>query len=877
MGPKGVVVPPMQEVRKYLAAGQARNALSRFAACLKEPSQAAPDKKEALVREMAAVLAAEYNRFSFKAVLEFCELIRPLISDEVYKLLLTDLRPLVERTHHWIGELEAVTRERLAREARAAVTLNDSPTAMRRGAALIGRGKSDAETDKLARYFIEALAGLVRDKDRSAKVIFDLVQSGAIKPLSFDWRGVFQAALDRANRGGMEESNREWTREWVAACAAIREFCPGKLDAGEPTPEQMQRFIGEIMAVLRAGWASGNDGDLIDAINIVKEFSPGDPPLIASAVGVEPRLFLDLGLRARLTAVRGLARIGEIEPLRAKVLALAQSPDGEGRIEMFAPMMGGLRHTDFVPFLKEAFGQTKTPRTEEAVVDALGRIANPDAVQLILDGLTQSMKSIGDKGEVRKAALIELVGAGKKPNVMAATEIKRAKMYLTALGRIGRGRDLDPAWRDAIVGEVIGAVGEHDTALSYFAASKMFASKTNELQRSYRVWGAKQILRAMLGHDTGQYQAPTSASPLGFREPMVAELARLGKEMLPEILAFAQPYAGKFSGAPPAFAEAMQKIGDERAVPILETMVRTVILQSDTAGEMYLLKEKVRDAATGELRDLDRDEMLHTLLFTLEKIGGEAGRRVLLGVADQVQAGQIISPGDNTSSFLFEMKRKYGTVGKRETSLEEPREEIPGEEVATAIKEAKGGFFAKPQKQVAALALLGRARRPESLPAVLTCLQSKEAIVYHAAATALAHFVNPLPSSKDYGAMIEGLLSEPKLLGDAALERLIEIMTKHFPKRAPYDAVFRRKVEEMITDGATAHRLNGAILIPEEPARNVDDAQETDSEESGEKKEPAMKIGGLPLTDLDRKRQYMIQRQAWIRGGKRGPAPVPPE
>ena len=33
----------------------------------------------------------------------------------------------------------------------------------------------------------------------------------------------------------------------------------------------------------------------------------------------------------------------------------------------------------------------------------------------------------------------------------------------------------------------------------------------------------------------------------------------------------------------------------------------------------------------------------------------------------------------------------------------------------------------------------------------------------------------------------------------------------------------------------------------------------------------------MELTDLDKRRAYMLARQEWIKGGKRGPEPTPPK
>ncbi|MBI1785808.1 hypothetical protein HYR69_11745, partial [Candidatus Sumerlaeota bacterium] len=376
----------MQDVQKLLAEDDAQQAFRRFIDYLRLDAGSG----EKRVKEMGSLLAAEYDRFSLKPVGEFCQYAKQTLKPPQLEILLAELRPKAERTQHWVKELDGVTRERLAREARREVTIGGGQVkaAAQRGAVLMQRAKNETDRDKLAKYLIEALGGLTRDIERSYEVIRMLVQAGAMRDLGFDWQEAFKAAAERGKRSGFQESDREWTQIFISACVSIREFLPGKREAGEPTEEQLNNFINEITCVVRAGFASGDDEDLLDALNIVKEYCPTDPPQIQSAAGVEPRLFLDLGPRAKSTAVRGLGQLGNLTMLRARILALAQFA-GEERAEMFAAIMGGLRHNDFFFYLKTAFRDAKTPRRQEAIADAVSRLANADSAEMIIAELAK--------------------------------------------------------------------------------------------------------------------------------------------------------------------------------------------------------------------------------------------------------------------------------------------------------------------------------------------------------------------------------------------------------------------------------------------------------------------------------------------------------
>lgn len=853
----------LETVRQSLADGNATAAFGAFVALLRQNRERAGE----LAVECGRVLVDEYSLFSVQSVSQFARMAKETMPPQAAEIVLEPLRPVVERTQHWVKELDGVTRERLAREARAAVTLDDAREAARLCVALVARARTDRERSGLQRYVVEALGGLLRDRERSERILRALFEKGHLGPVDFDWREVFQQALARRSGAGFEESDRAWVQVLGGATTALLEFVPGKREPGEPTPEQIERFVVEMGAVLRAGM-SGGDEDMLDALLLLREFCPTDPSFLPSLAGAEPRMFLELGGRAKLVAVRGIAAFGEIDALRARVLQLAASAGGQAHAAALADAMGGLRHADFQPWLERSLSAAKTARQQEPFVEAMSRIAAPGAVEMIASELGRCMRKATD-----------------------ANEAKRARMLLGALGRVARGRALDGPARNALVRRVVGLVGDADTELSAFCAREMFAGRTSDLDRDLREWAAEHLVDAIFRTDRGADLRATD-SPLGHRGPLVATLQRLGKDLLPAILKRAEPHAGRYSGALPAFAEALQKIGDERAVPILERMIETVFLKADEPSST-LLKEKVRDAASGEMRELDRGEVLHALLYALEEIGGERGQASLLEFADRVQAGQLQALGDGASKILFEAKRRAGSIGKIATAAADPGADVPESDVAAATKTARGGFFVKPAQQIAAIATLGRAVRPESLPTILGCMTAKDPMVRAAAESALRAFATPLPDPVRFDRILEYLLLDEGALAGHALDVVLDLARKSFPKRPPYDGVFERRAREM-NDGALAHRLRVAMKPAEAPSTTLESLEKT-PERAGagaggggggsrggeelaipEKPRAGLSPTGLPLTPLDLKMKYMQERQKWIAGGKKGPPPEPP-
>jgi hypothetical protein len=114
------------------------------------------------------------------------------------------------------------------------------------------------------------------------------------------------------------------------------------------------------------------------------------------------------------------------------------------------------------------------------------------------------------------------------------------------------------------------------------------------------------------------------------------------------------------------------------------------------------------------------------------------------------------------------------------------------------------------------------------------------------------------------------LFEHPKLLKSPTFERLINVIERSFPKRAPYDERFKKQIRMDFGDGAEAHILLCAIQGIDEPA-----AAEAEAEPPSEDKPIPTEL--MKKSDLlELKREYLAQRRQWVRGGKKGPEPKPP-
>lgn len=795
----------MKDFQSLLLDGKAAAARVRLSTI----ARSQPDQMARIAAEATDIVSAVYDRFKVAIVHQFCSDMEMDLPEPIATAIDKRMKPRIERTKFWLGELPGVTQERLARECRRAIVTRDYKEAARLGAAMLELAENQEEVVKQARYLALALATLYHDRDRVPQVIGQIAKCGGRATAGARHISEQFAILSRqTGQNSYDVGEREWRQRLIEAVVHMQAWLPGPMEADNPTPEQVERFSGECMAILRAGLAQGRIEFFIDALILIYDYCPSDPSRIANVAGVEDRMFTKLGPRAKLTAVRAVGGLGQNPVLRKGIIELARAPEGRGRLQLLTGIMGGLRHEEFFGQLHAWYEKTDVEREEELIVDALGRIANPEASEILLKRLRLCIKRIADPANER-----------------------RAYVLLTALGRLARGRGLDSATRNRIVRRVMELVENEARQLSFAAASEMFSMKLDDLDADLKAMAARKVVAALW-----------SAAPAGivadnsWRAPMAAALKKFDSSVLNDILDEASKHATRYCGAMGSFAEALQAIGDERAVPILESMARIAITHVDDPRESKMFREKIRDIASDQLVDLDRDDLVHTLLYTLIRIGGEGGRQVVLDFTDQVQAGRIESPGPQTTKILLDTKLKHGsldTISRRARAVE-----VDARELKQAMSRAKGGLFTGQKARIAGIAALGRMRSPEAVPVLVAQLGGRNALVSGAAYSALVAYMHPLPTEAEFDEFMLKLLEDPEEFEGSVLNRIIEFIRREIPKRAPYDKLFDRQIAACVEDEELAHRLRGAAYNEPAPApapQNVD--------------EPA--LAGEPVADSD--------------------------
>ncbi|MCL5269197.1 MAG: hypothetical protein M1457_01240, partial [bacterium] len=395
----------MKQVQALLLEGQGEAARRRLGALLREY----PDKTAAAADAVARLLTAAYDQFYIQPVHDFCSDLETDLPALVTERVRRDLESRIRRTNFWRDSLWGVTRERLGRECRAQIVTHHAREAAARAEALFERARNDAELEENCLLLATALAELHRDRPQVQAMIEFLAHSKGpgqqVVPL-FARR--LNKAIEDYGTSQYESSNQAWLRQQIEAISALLGYLPPPTEADEPAPEAIDRFHEEIHAVARAGLARGNMDDLIDALIVLSEYCPSDPQVVQNVAGAEDRMFIRLGPAARAVAVRALARLGEQEPLRRRMLELAASPHGAGqdRLKMLTAVIGGLRHEAFGDYLRQALAGARVEREEGWIVDAMSRLATPAVADELIERLRAALRKCHDPAQERRAYLL---------------------------------------------------------------------------------------------------------------------------------------------------------------------------------------------------------------------------------------------------------------------------------------------------------------------------------------------------------------------------------------------------------------------------------------------------------------------------------------
>jgi hypothetical protein len=338
------------------------------------------------------------------------------------------------------------------------------------------------------------------------------------------------------------------------------------------------------------------------------------------------------------------------------------------------------------------------------------------------------------------------------------------------------------------------------------------------------------------------------------------------------------------------------KVKDASALPVLRHLLFNTFLHDDTAKRSAYKRETVFDPATEQSTDLSKDKVLGSLIHAIDSIGGEEAQDILSEIFDQIQSGRLPRPGQETANTLMDAhmrsaKRRGVSAFPALPSAEEGEDQLSHsdhvkpvtDEELELMNQLRGSYlFAgrRREKKVAAMAALAQRKLVAALPDMVQHLTDKDPMISAAAVTALMDFgsgrLAPNVLNALHGELLKALESDDHSVRLKASEVLAKLGPRKPPLKEKLEAIAGRPDARAVVKGLASRLLGSPPAMPS--GGGTQTPRPGPSPLAGEKGPgSAAPKPSLPATELEKKRAYLIARQEWIRGGKRGDPPEPPE
>jgi HEAT repeat protein len=779
----------------------------------------------------------------------------------------------MDATREWNKRLEEVSGERLINDLVDRVKGNDMPGAEQNAISLIMSVEDSTQRTHRAKQIGNALGGLVHERDRAQLLIRAMDKAPhrfGLDPLSAtDAQEEFARANAAAARRERPVTGTART-QLTDATVELSRTLPPRNALHEPGEEDLQGFDRAMRAIFRCCLLSPDHDKYNEATLLMVEFSAKEVSAAGALAGVEQRLYATLGRTSRAVAAKVLANIGlnHIAYTTYQAYARANLLRKIGRYAVEA--LGLLANPQAVPFITDALHERRADARTEAIF-ALGSIGNAPAQNALLQALAQDLRGKLPEGEQRRDAFA----------------------IISALGRAARNTpNLQP--RGRLIAQAIKLLPKDDMEFPVRAVLNFFVGKQDGMDQALLTWAAHVGTTALWSIDRPELARAGRAQPLGFRQPLIDLLGRLAPHVMPVINEVAMKHAKTYSGAYLALGELYSKHPDPSQVPVIRQLLFNTAMYDDNKRSEYV-KETVLDTATDTRSELSKDRVIASLVYALERINNDEAHQVMAEIFGQIQTGQLPSAGPETAEILMRAhmraQKATGQATMAPTALDDaengasPPASAPAqvtEQDLAYMNDLEASYLLASKrrtKKVAAMNALAQRKIVPSVRIIIPHLVDSDPMIAAAAMTALTDMGMSLGGPplehvhRDLVAAIETAENPVKV-------KVADVLTKLGPRKSP----LKERLEKLAkkSDLSVAARAVVTRLLGEPapmPTRAVA-ATELDPEKLGAAAKFMPKAtgkAGTVITDLDKKRAYMQARQEWIRGGKRGPEPQPPE
>lgn len=840
----------------------------------------------ALAQAAAQCLDHLLDEFVVEPVIRFVAEMDSLVPGDIAEPIRQKVGQRLSVIQDWSGKIILISRERQARDLRAAVRGRQLLEAEQCVKAILAPPQGVSEPARPLVEFVGSILGSILHGQREVdQLIARLRSSGRSWGLNDELIGLMDGARQRRQRGPgsapSEFHEAEFVRDLNVLTVELKGWLPNPRVAGQPTEEHITRFYQALHAIVASVFLGGDLSRWTDVTAVLVEYCPRELSVIGRRSGVEERAYMTLTPTARRVVFEAYGRIGRHATVAQSYLEFARSVEDERLARYVVEVMGAMRSGRFLPWLSKIFDSASSSAVRGDVLVAVSNFADGDSAEFVLRALGASVRRGLRRGQIPE-------GAERREVVEA----------IFALGRIVRSPRMDPGGRNVILKRAIALLPEKDSRLLFELAYQGFCTPSEGWDGALRDWAAATLTQGLwLGDMTPDF-APgddRQSSIIGPRAPTVQALAAIGREGMPAILRTCKDSGLRYGLAYVALAEALGQIGDPSALDVLEHMLANALLQ-DTSERTKYQVEKYYDATEGVRKELTPDQVTAALLFAIERIGGERSDAILVRAYEQIRGPGATTLGPETDQLLDRVRARLvrdgrwnellRQVGERHAERPEVRDEAAERrEAAHAIKMLQAKFFltgGRRIRKIGAIQTLARLRNLEAVPLIIQHLEDTDALVRASAETALGEYAWAAGNETVMRALVYALLDGLHSRNDAVRESIRTVLKRLGPGREPLrsklqaasqhgtDALLRAEASRLLREGIEADTLD-TLGTPGEQ----DQAGPKEAPEASQPSPSSARKRDLESM-LRQKREYLLARQAWIRGGKRGEPPKPP-